>query len=364
MERSLLTRGLAALLFLPGAAWAQEGGFDSALDEARAAVLAEEWSTARARLDAAEALAPDAATPLPQDRVGQVWFLRGAVEWRTGRRDLAFASWRTALAMAPELQPDPAVLPDTADQDVLHALSEEVRSGTEVGLNIPSETQGGIWVDGRPREQGDSILLGNHLVQVRCDDGDVRGAWHDYGMPPPDYFVLCGGGSYPGAAKKKTAKSASSSKGAASSSKSASASKSASSSKSSSQETRAASRDEPGRTEVRKGGAGKDIAGATLLVLGAVGGGATFYSWQQTVKTTDIWERKEKVADGNAELQVAADAYYDQTMMPWYYTFYGSAAGTAVLLGTGITLVLVDDGGPSVVPLPGGGGMFTWSGSF
>lgn len=363
MERSLLTRGLAALLLFPGAALAQEGGFDHALDEARAAVLAEEWSTARARLDAAEALAPEAATPLPQDRIGQVWFLRGAVEWRTGRRDLAFANWRVALAMAPDLQPDPAVLPDAADQDVVHALSEEVRSGTEVGLNIPSDTRGGIFVDGRPREQGDSILLGNHLVQVRCDDGDVKGAFHDFGMPPPDYFALCSGGTYPGAVKKKTA--AKSSSKTASSSKSAS--KSASSSKGSAdeepREERTASRDEPGRTE-KRGGAGKDVAGATMLVLGAVGGGATFYSWQQTVKTTEIWEKKENLADQDGDLQGAADAYYDQTMMPWYYTFYGSAAGTAVLLGTGITLVLVDDGGPSVVPLPGGGGMFTWSGSF
>ena len=83
--------------------------------------------------------------------------------------------------------------------------------------------------------------------------------------------------------------------------------------------------------------------------------------YDQAVKAYD---KKWAAATDNADLKGAANTYYDDVMIPRYGQFWAGAGGSALLIAGGIVLIAVDAEGPMVAPLPGGGGMFSWSGHF
>lgn len=191
------------LLTLPAllspAAQAQEADVASLIVSARAAIKAKDWPAALAALAAAEAAAPKNPALISNPDIARIYFFRGVIEARkAGSLDPAMDWWRRALVIAPDYQPDSDVLPDSESQDVFYALAEETKGRNQVALNLPEDPGDAlIFIDGKPREVGDSLFEGRHFVQIRCDTGDLVGAWHTLGTPPPDWLVLCSGGSYP-----------------------------------------------------------------------------------------------------------------------------------------------------------------------
>lgn len=366
MERTLL---ILALFAAAGPAAAQEDPYGDALGAARAALAAKDWAAVRARLSEAEALAPKSGALLPSDAASAVPFLRGAAAWHQDRHDEAFDHWREAIVMAPTLQPDKAALPDPAAQDAFYALVGEVKARPEVLLGIPEDLEeGAIFVDGQKREAGDAVLEGRHLVQVRCPEGGVKGAWYTFGDPPPAYFTLCEGGSYPVTKSAKPPRREARPKPAPKPPKEPKAepAEEPAPKKEPAAKERAVraepTRTEPApaeptgagptRTEARRHSRAVDVSGGVLLAGAAAGGVMTWYSWGQTQEIQAEWVERGSEA-----------AFHAAYVVPWYTYFYASAGATGVLLLGGTTLVLLD-GGPSLAPLPGGGGLLGWNGRF
>lgn len=168
--------------------------------DAKKAILAKDYKGAEKLLDQAEAAAPTSPTLVMQVDLARIPFYRGLIEYRVGDKDTkALNLWRDAIVLMPDFQPEKDVLPETDGQDVFYALAEEAKGSREqISLGLPEDPgDASIFVSGKPRESFDTIYTGRHFVQIRCAEGNVVGAWYTYGPPPPDYLVLCSGGSYP-----------------------------------------------------------------------------------------------------------------------------------------------------------------------
>jgi hypothetical protein len=213
LSTALFAGVLSVALALPGAARAQDDGptFQGLVDNARTAILASDWKKATALLTQAEELAPKNPSLILEKDLGRLYFYRGLVEYRAGDKDSAALEWwRKAIVLSPKFEPEADVLPEQEGQDVFYALTGEVNGRQGVTLDLPDDPGDAvIFVDGRKMESTDGVVIGTHFVQLRCGEGNVVGSWYTFGTPPPDYLVLCSGGSYPtpkGAKPTKPAK--------------------------------------------------------------------------------------------------------------------------------------------------------------
>lgn len=107
------------------------------------------------------------------------------------------------------------------------------------------------------------------------------------------------------------------------------------------------------------------IAGVTSVALGAGAGGLGAYFYVQTSRAYTIYDAKVKSARSQQDQQLASGAqtYFDNTVVPRRNAMYATGGVCGALLVTGVVLVLVDEVGPVVAPLPGGG-MLGWTGRF
>lgn len=104
-------------------------------------------------------------------------------------------------------------------------------------------------------------------------------------------------------------------------------------------------------------------SGIALMGGGAVTGVLAALSYGPTAEAYDNYNAKlASGSDGKA--QERAQAYYDAEVAPRSGFFYGMAVATPVLIAGGIVLVVIDSDAPVFVPVPGGGGMVSWSGHF
>lgn len=113
-------------------------------------------------------------------------------------------------------------------------------------------------------------------------------------------------------------------------------------------------------SRARGGKLALDLTGGTLLAGSAVGGAATWWFYTQTEKAYGIYEDKVRLAEGDRERVDEAQAFYDSNVAPKRNLLYLSAGASVLLLGSGITLVAIDAGGPTFVPVKGGA-MVAWT---
>ena len=185
------------MLLFTSVGFAQENPYLVALEQARVAIVAQEWKTARAALDEADDRAPSNPVILLGGDLARLDFYRGTVAWNSGDRDGALPLWRSSITLNPKFLPLPDVLPDLEGQDAYYALVSEVTSNPAMPLGLPEDTNAVIFVDGRRPEPDDVVPEGRHYVQLRCEDASLHGAWYRFGPPPPDYLALCAGETYP-----------------------------------------------------------------------------------------------------------------------------------------------------------------------
>jgi hypothetical protein len=181
-------------------AWADDPpDYAGLLDQAKAAIAAKDYKGAKALLAQAEAAAPGNAAIIQEKDLARLDFYKGLIEWRAGDKDTAALNyWRDAIVLSKNFQPEADVLPETDGQDVFYALIGEVTAREEVALGLPEDPGDAvILVDGQRKEAFDPVLVGTHYIQLRCGEGNLVGSWYTFGAPPPDYLVLCSGGSYP-----------------------------------------------------------------------------------------------------------------------------------------------------------------------
>jgi hypothetical protein len=326
------------LLALALAARAEDLG--TLLTQAKGSLLATDYVAARDILVAAEEAAPSSTSLVAQKDLARLFFYRGVVYWRASPESSAMEAWRQTLAIDPDFQPEVDLLPDPGEQDAFRALRAEVVARGDIVVDLPEDPgEATIFIDGRKLEPEDAVIAGQHFVQIRCEGGELVGSWYAYGAPPSSYLALCEGGSLKGTktSKAKPTKSEKPEKP-----------------EKGEKPERAAKGDGE-----KAGLGGKDIAGITLLGLGAGGGGAAAYLYTVAAHNVVVWEAKE-----DAGRDQEADGWYNNKVVPSYLQFYGVTIASGVLLAAGTTLILIDVEGPVVAPLPGGGAMLGWNGRF
>jgi hypothetical protein len=188
---------MSLILALVFAAQAQDFGYVAIMAQAREALIAKDYKTARTLLTAADAAAPTSSSPLAEADLARLPFYRGLVEWRSGDKDKAALDWwRRVLVLSPQFEPDPELLPEADAQDVLYALRGEVRSYAQSPTGLPEEAEDLlVFIDGKRLGSEEMLTVGRHLVQVRCGESGFEGAWYEYGQPPVDFLALCNGGT-------------------------------------------------------------------------------------------------------------------------------------------------------------------------
>lgn len=307
--------------------------FTTLLTQAKGSLVATDYVAARDTLAAAEEAAPSNTTLITQKDLARMFFYRGVVYWRASPESSAMEAWRQALAIDPDFQPEADLLPDPAEQDVFRALRAEVVARGEIEVKLPEDPgEAKIFIDGRPLEPTDSVIAGQHFVQIRCEGGDLAASWYAYGAPPADYLNLCSGGTLKGGKASKGGKSAKTDK--------------------------PEKANKPEKDGEKSGLGGKDIAGISLLAAGAGAGGAAVYLYTVAAHDVVVWEAKD-----DAGRDKEADGWYNNHVVPSYMRFYGATIASGVLLAGGTVLIILDVDGPIVAPIPGGG-MVGWTGRF
>lgn len=338
---------LLVLSTLVASASAKGADYGSLLTDAKGALLAGDYREARDLLTAAEQAAPLAEAPISQQSVARLFFYRGVLFWRASPESAALDAWRQALAIAPDFQPEPELLGEPSEREVFLALGKDVKAKAPVEVAVPvAPGQAVVYIDGRTLAPTDTIPAGDHLVQVRCENGQLEGSWHTFGDPPKNYLVLCSGGTYGGG----------SSNGGSSSASKSPASKPESASKRADKAPKAKADSSGGETA-------KNVAGIALIGLGVGGGVGSLLLYDQASMSAEAYDRKTAATSDDPTLLESTNNYYDDVVVPRYLRFYGATIGSGALLAGGVLLVILDVDGPMVAPIRGGG-VLTWSGRF
>lgn len=298
---------------------AEEADFATQMTAAKTAMTAKDWSVAIKALEAAEDAAPTSPALISNADLARIYFLHGVILYRQASSiDAAMPWWRKSLAIAPDFSPDKEFLPEQDAQDVFYALSEEQKSKDQVVLMLP-EDPGDVMIffDGKRYESSDSVYIGNHFVQLRCSEGNLVGSWYTLGSPPPDWLVLCTGGSYPSPDSSKKTKE---------------------------------KKDKPSNNSAPKSNkGGGNVAGGILLGTGAallVGGTGANFLW-----VNPAWDA---IDDANAQpgsVTVSeADAMQSRFNTSRYATLALLSLGTATA-ASGVVLTVVDW---QISPMPTG----------
>lgn len=162
------------------------------LTDARAALVRAEEGVARSQLADARAAAAGAKDLVPPEEIARIHLYEGALFWMGGLQSLAFDAWRAMWAVRAPGDPDAKAVSDTDGQDAMYALRSEGPKGEPVRLSVIGQTEGALLlVDGTRADSGTSIGAGEHLLQIRCADGKVTGAWAHAGERTLDFKSPC-----------------------------------------------------------------------------------------------------------------------------------------------------------------------------
>lgn len=134
---------------------------------AEGAVSYMEYGSARSALDTAARSLGCLREPVVVDVAARAYFLRGVVAMTTNDTPTARASFRSALAIKPDLAFDPNA--PTESRAVFESVRQEVAGLTTVGLRVVPAGPGAVLVNGKPLTAEDgrlSIVPGKHLLQL------------------------------------------------------------------------------------------------------------------------------------------------------------------------------------------------------
>ncbi len=127
------------------------------------------------------------------DLLAALHFTRGLALWDQ-QSEAAMEAWREALRVRPDLSWSGEGWVEPSAETVFEALRREVASYSRIDLGTPEEAAAErVYVAGRSLEESRGLPEGRHLVQARCDEGQVVSRWWSFGNPP-DYQRLCPGG--------------------------------------------------------------------------------------------------------------------------------------------------------------------------
>lgn len=106
----------------------------------------------------------------------------------------------------------------------------------------------------------------------------------------------------------------------------------------------------------------KAVAGVSMLAGGVGASVFGVVAYDQTARAYTGYTAKIDGASTREDVR-AADAYYDEYVVPRQTVLYGTAIGAGALLAGGVVVLLIDERLPTPVPTPGGG-MLLWTGKF
>ena len=171
-------------LALAGSSWA--GPVEDNVAAAREALVAGKVDRARDKLKLAYKAAPSNGSLVSDATLANYWFLVGVVHHRQGdKKGRAMDAWRQALVVDNAFVWDDEVLADGDPQSLFEALRGEVGGRTRVGSGVPEKTGAArLYASGQRLTAGDEVIFAEHLAQIQCDDGVVRGSWSNFNKPP------------------------------------------------------------------------------------------------------------------------------------------------------------------------------------
>lgn len=161
---------------------------------ARDALKAGDTERASVLLAQARINLPRETSLLTARDIAELIYLEGLTPRVAGlEREQDVNRWRDALTVYPDLRWNREIWDDKALRGYFEALRAEVGQRNPVPSRVP-ERRGLIktYVDGVEHAPGQAVRAGQHLIQVSCPGGEVRGEWNDL-TSTPDWVALCPG---------------------------------------------------------------------------------------------------------------------------------------------------------------------------
>jgi len=181
---------LFAIGFAVSTAWAGPG-IDGVLAARQALVDGDTERASMLLMQARPNLASETQI-LTAKQVAELVYLEGLTPRLAGlEREQDVDKWRDALTIYPTLRWDRELLNDKALRGYFEALRAEVSQREPVPTRVPAER--GLlkaYVDGVEHAESQAVLAGQHLIQVQCPDGEIRGQWSNL-QRAPEWLELC-----------------------------------------------------------------------------------------------------------------------------------------------------------------------------
>gem|GEM_PF-5707842 len=187
MKTSILFLFSMALSIAP--AHSQEVSQDAIGDARRAIGDDADFDAARQFLDAFESYALEATPPVSSEKIADMNFLLGVLEFYLNQDEEAARSrWLWTLQINEEYPWD-SELVGGAGEGVFEEVRKTVTS-THFFSIVPAgkQKQRPMFLDGQVVSERTNVLPGQHLVQAKCSDGKIRGV---YVYLSPGSEVVC-----------------------------------------------------------------------------------------------------------------------------------------------------------------------------
>jgi hypothetical protein len=156
--------------------------FDDTLNSAQDAILSENYEQVFELLDGAERGFERSVTIIQAESIANVFMFRGLAAHLNGGDGIPH--FRSALMVYPYMEWDTELSNDDLAQDIFAQIKKEIESRNRISPGIPEQTGlAQIYIDGKQRKSGETIISGVHLAQIKCPKGDVYGKWTDFKRP-------------------------------------------------------------------------------------------------------------------------------------------------------------------------------------
>ena len=170
---------VSALLFI---SVVQAGPVRESVEGAKVALASGDAERAMSLLAQARMSVPNSTDILDAATIADLIYLEGLAPRVMGsQRKRDVEKWRSALTIYPALRWSRDILDDKELRGFFEALRAEVKQREAVHTQVP-EMRGQVktFVDGVEHYHRNAVRTGEHVGQVQCPDGSVKGEWTDF----------------------------------------------------------------------------------------------------------------------------------------------------------------------------------------
>jgi hypothetical protein len=175
------------LVLWAGLAFSSE--FSEEIQKARVSFIAKEDLKMAKHLALAKKSASSLQEIVRPDELAFIFYISGLAAARRGEEALDY--WRKTFTLYLEYEGEADLFESKEQADLFYAVRMEKEYAEQKTAFVPPKIGlAKLFVDGVERSHGDTIPVGEHLIQIQCPKGEILSQWHTLEIDPL-WLTMC-----------------------------------------------------------------------------------------------------------------------------------------------------------------------------